>query len=179
MTSPSLPGPRSWGGSAIAAVAVAVALALIPFAGTLSTLAGSISGDPRYVGQILLIEGPRLVLVPLAVAIVTFLSFGAIAPIGGALRMAQVVRRGFVTAAIGLLVAGAVASLLGVAVLLSQIGQGALSVSVGHAMALVGRLLGGAIVGQFVGQFDVLLAVPLAALLLWGWLRREPAAPKV
>jgi hypothetical protein len=179
MTSPVAPSPRPWGGAAIAAAAIGIALAVMPFAETVSTFAGTASAaDLRYVAQILVLEAPRLAFGPLAVAIVTFLSFGAVAPIRASLRMAQVVRRAFATAVVALLAAGVVAAVVAVATLLGAYGRGALSASVGQALGMAGRVIG-SVIGQFAGQLDVLLAVPLGALLLWGWLRREPMAREV
>jgi hypothetical protein len=158
------------GAAVLTAVVVAAVLAVLPFAQTLATLGPTmIRSDPRYVQQILAVQAPTILAAPIAAGIVAALSFAVIAPIRGSLRMAQAVRRGFATAAVAFVVAE-LATLIG-GILAATIGGLRLA-----GPALSARSLLMTAVAQGGSQLPVLLAVPLAAILLWGWLRREPSA---
>lgn len=116
---------------------------------------------------------------PLAVGLVAFLAFGVIAPIRGSLPMGKVVVRALVTAVIALLVAGLAAAVASLVTLLLGLGAHAVAGGADRLLETFGRLVVNTAAGQLAGQLVVLLAVPFGALLLWGWLRREPDAPEV
>jgi hypothetical protein len=180
MTTPVPPSSRPWGPAAVTAAAIAVVLALLPFLQTVSTIAGTIVLDePRYVGQILAVEAPRLVLVPLGVGVVAFLAFAAIVPIRGSLRMAQVVRRGFATGVVALVIAAIASAAAAVISLVLGAGPHGLSAGADRILSLLGHLVLDSGLGGLGSQLVVLLAVPLGALLLWGWVRRAVPAAEV
>jgi hypothetical protein len=178
VTAPAAPAPRAVGAVLLTAALIAVVLAVIPFLQTLAAIGpAAIAIDSGYVGQILLVRAPFLLTVPLAVGVVVLASFAGVAPIRGELRMGQVIRRGVVTGVVALVVAGIVATLVSMLALFLTPSSGGL-LPLGSLTAYVVRvgLLDAPV--QFGGQLTTLLAVPLGAILLWGWLRRErPEAP--
>jgi hypothetical protein len=155
--------------AAVGVLVVLVVLRLLPVLATLS----SYPGDPRYTVLIVGSQAGQLFVGPLLVAATALVAFAWVAPIRGGLRMAQVVRRGVVTAVIAMAIAAFVAAVVGVVALVGAAGPRLLYVSLAELLRYGGPIRSALLSGLLNG-FDALLAVPLAALLLWGWMRRTP-----
>lgn len=157
-------------GSALLA-ALGVILVLI-LRGVLSALAFSLGGYSGGVSQYLSTALPGVILdgawrlLPLTIGV--FLAFWQIAPIAPQLRMAHVVTRALLAAVIGAVLSGIV----------QFVGNVGLDVSLAPTLypSFSGAL--GSLYYSFSTSFslllDALITVPLAALLLWGWLQSHP-----
>jgi hypothetical protein len=156
----------------LAAAGVLVALVVLRLLPVLATLS-SYPGDPRYVVLIVGSQAGQLFVGPLLVAVTVLVAFAWLAPIRGGLRMAEVVRRGVVSAVIAVAVSALVAAVVGVVALAGAAGPRLLSLSLAEILRYGGPIRS-TLLGGLLNGFDALLAVPLAALLLWGWMRRTP-----
>jgi hypothetical protein len=108
-------------------------------------------------------------------AIGVFFSFWQIAPVAPQLRMAHVVTRSLLAAVIGAVLSGIV-GFVG-AVFLNLAGTSPGLVFSGDRSDFARNLLDSAHVvlpGALNALIDGLIVVPLAALLLWGWLQAHP-----
>jgi hypothetical protein len=179
---PTSPRPPI-GAVLITALLVAAVLFLRPLLESLSGIGGGYPGFfPPYLGQLLALRVPLALGVAVPVGLTVLVSFAAVAPLRGSLRMAQVVRRGFATAVVALAAAAIATNAVGLLVEVASFGTRIPSVTLRELAGAFGRQgLAQAIEG-LAGNLDVLLAVPLAALLLWGWARSRlaeaaPATP--
>ena len=138
--------------------------------------------DPgTYLGLILGATLPTALGASLPFAIGVFLAFWQIAPVSPQLRMAHVVTRALLAAVIGAVVTGIIGFVVAAVVNVTQTDPGLLLNSGAGAFA---RNLLDALRSVLPGMLNILLdgfvVVPLAALLLWGWLQSHPpkAAPR-
>lgn len=175
-------------GATPAAITAAGVFAAMLLGGVLTALLSSVSStslalgfDAGYLGSVWS-EQLRLSLVTLLpFAVGVFLSLWQLAPIGPELRLAHVVTRALLAAAIG------AACVIVVVVLL-----GALGAVVGLPGAIWGgpstlgtavESLGFRVLDGVLGALRTLVAeattVVLACVLLWGWLQRHPLAHDV
>lgn len=132
--------------------------------------------DPgHYLGLILGASLPTVLGATLPFAIGVFLAFWQIAPVSPQLRMAHVVTRSLLAAVIGAVVAGIVGFVFAVVLNFTQTDPSL--VLSGGADAFGRNLLDAAhsvLPGALNILIDGLIVVPLAALLLWGWLQSHP-----
>lgn len=164
------------GAALLAALGVYVVLVLQSLLGTLTYV---FTGYAQDVGQYLrLIVGgtlPTTLGAPLPFAIGVFLAIWQIAPIAPQLRMAHVVTRALLAAVIGTVIAAVLGIIVGAVIGVSQsspaIGSAIHPGDVArHLTDVVQRVLACS-VNLLV---DAIVVVPLAALLLWGWLQSHP-----
>ncbi len=126
--------------------------------------------DPAaYLSYILPATLPSILLPPIPLSVGVVLAFWQIAPIAPELRMAHVVTRSLLAAVVGSILSGILAFFLTLTPRLT--GPEASQYTPLRAVAESARL---AAPGAFDLLFDALIAVPLAALLLWGWLQSHP-----
>ena len=117
---------------------------------------------------------------PLPFALGVFLCFWQLAPVAPQLRMAHVVTRALLAAVVGTFLALVIGFVSTAALVFSRVSSYA---SLGADPTLIPLGLKTAWIGSAPGAFNMLIdglvVVPLAALLLWGWLRghRPEAAP--
>jgi hypothetical protein len=156
------------GSALLAGLGVYLVLALQSILGTIVYVATAVEyaqDTAGYLGLILPASVPLAFGAPLPFAIGVFLAFWQLAPVAPQLRMAHVVTRALLaalvgavaTAVLGFLVA-AVANLTGGADIVRAVADAARAVLPGALNILI----------------DGLVVVPLAALLLWGWLKSHP-----
>lgn len=161
------------GSALLAALGVYAAFTLASALRTLVGIGLSASyggGSGPHVGQVLVgaLTDSLIRLLPFAIGV--FLAFWQIAPIAPQLRMAHVVTRAVLAALLGVLFGGVVTFLVGIGV------QVSLVATVYPSLGAVGDSLRASVSPTVDLLFDALIAVPLAALLLWGWLQSH--APK-
>lgn len=128
-----------------------------------------------YLALMLPVSLPGILLTPVPLALGVFLSFWQLAPIAPQLRMAHVVTRALLAAIVGALLSGVLAVLL--VAFPRLFGQDAQYYS---PLRAVSDSVMQTIPGVVDLLFDAAIAVPLAALLLWGWMQRHlpDAAPR-
>lgn len=125
----------------------------------------SYGGDAgRYLGLILPATLPVALGGPVPFAIGVFLGFWQIAPVAPQLRMAHVVTRALLAAVIG---AGAALVIGFVVALVVRLAQTPLDAVIPEAVQF-------ALPAALNILVQGLVVVPLAALLLWGWLQSHP-----
>ena len=144
--------------------------------GLLSTIAFVITSyDLGYLGAVIPASLPVTLGGPLPFAVGVFLAFWQIAPVAPQLRMAHVVTRALLAAVIGAAAAGILSFVVAVLVNLAATDPGLVA---GGAADAIGRNLAEAAKSVLPAFFTILIqglvVVPLAALLLWGWLQSHP-----
>jgi hypothetical protein len=134
------------------------------------------SQDPlSYLRLILPATMQTALLASLPFAIGVFVAFWQIAPIAPQLRMAHVVTRSLLAALVGAVATGIIAFVVAIVLNLSQSNP---VVVAGGGFADILRNLADAgrsvLPGALNLLIDGLVVVPLAGLLLWGWLQSHP-----
>jgi hypothetical protein len=166
------------GSALLAALGVYVVLAARSILGTIvfvvtDTAFGQDVGN--YLGLILRATLPTALGASLPFAIGVFLAFWQLAPVTPQLRMAHVVTRALLAAVIGAVVTAIIGFVVAVVLNFTQTDPTlVLSSSPG---AFVRNLLDAGhsvLSGTLNILIDGLVVVPLAALLLWGWLQSHP-----
>lgn len=126
--------------------------------------------DPLgYLSYILPGAVPSIFLPPIPLSVGVVLAFWQIAPVAPELRMAHVVTRSLLAAVVGSILSGILTFLLTLTPRLT--GPDASQYTPLRAVAESARF---AVPGTVDLLLDALIAVPLAALLLWGWLQSHP-----
>jgi hypothetical protein len=166
------------GAALLAGLGVYLVLAVKSLLGTLVyllTSPGYLQDIGMYAFLILRGTAPVAFGAPLPFAIGVFLSFWQVAPVAPQLRMAHVVTRALLAAAVGALAALVIGFVVAGLVLLATTPPGAV---LGAGLPrIMDEVLGagrGALAAALGILIDGLVVVPLAALLLWGWLRAHP-----
>ena len=178
ITSPQIPSSTARPGpSAVAELLTALLVGLVvflrPLLETLSTLTIGGAGDPRYLLSILGVRGPVLIAFAVTVALVVLVGL-LVAPVRATLSMGQVVGRGVAISAAALVIAVPVTVVVSLLGGIAAIGREPRD---GVLVALLRELRGAllpATVSQVGANLDLLVIVPFAALLLWGWARSRP-----
>lgn len=159
------------GSALLAGLGVYVVLAFQSVLGTLVYVATdqAYSQDVgAYLGVVLQGTLPTALGTPLPFALGAFLAFWQIAPIAPQLRMTHVVTRALLAAGIG----AAVAAVLGFLVTaIARADTGLVGTSLPRYLFDTARSVLPDALTLFI---DGLVVVPLAALLLWGWLQSHP-----
>jgi hypothetical protein len=164
------------GPALLAALGVYLVLALQSLLGTIVYAVTSYSQDiAAYLPLILHSSLPTAFGAPLPFAIGVWLAFWQIAPVSPQLRMAHVVTRALLAAVIGAVIAGILGFV--VAATINFTLSDPLVVAVGGPGDVVRNLVDAfrsVLPGTLNVLVDGLVVVPLAALLLWGWLQSHP-----
>lgn len=156
------------GSALLAGLGVYLVLALQSILGTIVFIVtdSSYAQDPgAYLSLILPASLPLAFGAPLPFAIGVFLAFWQLAPVAPQLRMAHVVTRALLAALAGAVATAVIGFFVAVVVNASQ-GSG-----IASAVADAARSV---LPGSLNILIDGLVVVPLAALLLWGWLTSHP-----
>ena len=166
------------GSALLAALGVYLVLAATSILGTIAFVVTDTAygQDPgAYLGLILRGTLPTALGASLPFAIGVYIAFWQIAPVSPQLRMAHVVTRSLLAAVIGAVATLVIGFLVAVVVNFTQTDPG-LVVS-GGPDAFAANLLDAlrsVLPGALTILIDGLVVVPLAALLLWGWLQSHP-----
>lgn len=161
--------PRRIRATAITAAGVYAALAATSVARVIEVVFGAYRPDPlEYLGAMLRVFGSDWFLAPVPIALAVLAGFAWWLPIRAELRMRQVVRRGLATAAVG----GALVVLAGILVAGGRLAGSARDGFGGAELERFGEAVLSAVLRPVDLVAVALLAVPLAGLLLWGYLRR-------
>jgi hypothetical protein len=166
------------GSALLAALGVYLVLAAQSILGTIAFVVTDTAygQDPgAYLGLILGATLSTALGASLPFALGVFVAFWQIAPVAPQLRMAHVVTRSLLAAVIGAVATLVIGFIVAVVVNLTQTDPG-LVVSSGPD-AFVRNVLDAAhsvLPGALNILIDGLVVVPLAALLLWGWLQSHP-----
>lgn len=167
------------GSALLAGLGVYVVLVLQSILGTIVFVVTdrAYGQDPgTYLGLILPASLPVTLGGPIPFAIGVFLAFWQIAPVAPQLRMAHVVTRALLAAVIGAIAAGIISFV--VAVMSDLLGLGSSVVTPAGGDPITTHLLGAArsvLPAAANILIQGLVVVPLAALLLWGWLQSHPS----
>jgi hypothetical protein len=160
------------GSALLAGLGVYLVLALQSILGTIVFVVtdASYSQDAAsYLSLILPASLPLAFGAPLPFAIGVFLCFWQIAPVAPQLRMAHVVTRALLAAVVGAVATGILGFIVAFVVNLSELPGGLGSIA--DHLTQAGRSV---LPGALNILIDGLVVVPLAALLLWGWLKSHP-----
>jgi hypothetical protein len=159
------------GSALLAGLGVYVVLAFQSLLGTIVYVItdGDYAQDVgAYLGLILQGTIPAALGTPLPFAIGVVLAFWQIAPIVPQLRMAHVVTRALLAAGVGAAVAAVTGFIVTAA---GGLTAGLVATSLGRFLFDTARSV---LPGALTLFIDGLVVVPLAALLLWGWLQSHP-----
>ena len=170
------------GAALLAALGVYVVLVVQAMVGTLSYVFAGFANDlPSYLSLVVNGVLPTALGTPLPFAVGVFLAFWQIAPVSPQLRMAHVVTRALLAAVIGAVIAAIIGLLFALVISLVNTPASLVASSgpevFARAVASVSRAVLPAALNMLVSGLAV---VPLAALLLWGWLQSHPtkSAPR-
>jgi hypothetical protein len=165
------------GSALLAGLGVYLAFVLQTLLGTIAFVVtdASYGQDPAtYLGLIFGASLPLTLGTPLPFAIGVFLAFWQIAPVAPQLRMAHVVTRALLAAVIGAVAALVIGFVVALFVQLSEGSTLMGSADFGRVPGALGDALHSVLPGALSILISGLVVVPLAALLLWGWLQSHP-----
>ncbi len=168
------------GSALLAALGVYLVLAARSILGTIAFVVTdtAYSQDAgAYLGLFLRGSLPTAFGASLPFAIGVFIAFWQLAPVSPQLRMAHVVTRALLAAVIGAVATLLIGFVVAVVVDLTRAGPGLVMSSGADAFAAsLLDALRSVLPGTLSILIDGLVVVPLAALLLWGWLQSHPPA---